>query len=155
MTGEILLAFALVSALLTLNVYRPPRAPMALAGVSSVLGWSVGEFALHHIALQLALLLVFAASGGLGGVAGKLGLGLLISSWGALLAHYWSGRRAGEIIDDAVQRAFGDPADAAPDVVSGTATPSWRRILLPIPVRDPGVEAFVVWTLLKQLVMHL
>ena len=42
MTGKIFLAFALVSALLTLNVYRPLRAPMTLAAVSSVLGWSVG-----------------------------------------------------------------------------------------------------------------
>ena len=87
---------ALVSALLTLNIYRPLRAPMAPAAVSSVLGWSVGEFALHHIALQLALMLAFAASGGLGEVAGKLGLVVLLSSWGALLTHYWNGRRAGE-----------------------------------------------------------
>jgi acetyl esterase/lipase len=138
MAGEIFLAFALVSALLTLNVYRPLRAPMALGAVSSVLGWSVGEFALHHIGLQLALMLAFAASGGLGDVAGKLGLVVLLSSWTALLLHYREGRRAGQIIDDAVQRAFGDPGEAAPH--ASTESPSWRKILLPIPVRDPGVE---------------
>jgi len=140
MAGEVFLAFALVSSLLTLNVYRPLRAPMAPAAVSSVLGWSVGEFALHHIALQLALMLAFAASGSLGEVAGKLGLVLLLSSWGALLAHYWDGRRAGEVVDTAVRDAFGDPADAVPPAVGEGASPSWRRILLPIPVRDPGVE---------------
>ncbi len=135
MAGGILLAFALLSGLLTLNVYRPPRAPMGLAGVGSVLGWSVGEFALHHVALQLALLLVFAASGGLGGAAGKFGVVLLLASWAALLAHYWSGRQAGEIVDGAVRAAFGDSDGAAEP-----AAPSWRKILLPIPVRDPAVE---------------
>jgi hypothetical protein len=77
MAGEVFLAFALVSGLLTWNVYRPIRAPMPPAAVSSVLGWNVGEFALHHIALQLALMLAFAASVGLGEVAGKLGLVVL------------------------------------------------------------------------------
>lgn len=138
MASGVFLALALVSALLTLNVYRPLRAPMALGAVSSVLGWSVGEFALHHIGLQLVLTLAFAAWGSFGGVAEKLGLVVLLSSWTALLLHYWEGRQAGRIIDDAVQRAFGDPGDAAPPVRSGS--PSWRRILLPIPVRDPGVE---------------
>jgi acetyl esterase/lipase len=140
MAGEIFLVCALASALLTLNVYRPLRAPMALAAVSSVLGWSVGEFALHHIVLQLALMLAFAASGSLGDVAGKLGLLVLLSSWAALLVHYSEGRRAGEIIDDAVQRAFGDPGGAPPHPSTDGESPSWRRILLPIPVRDPGVE---------------
>jgi len=138
MAGEIFLAFALVSALLTLNVYRPLRAPMALGAVSSVLGWSVGEFALHHIGLQLALMLAFTASGGLGDIPGKLGLVVLLSSWIALLLHYREGRRAGQIIDDAVQGAFGHPGDPAPH--AHTESPSWRKILLPIPVRDPGVE---------------
>jgi acetyl esterase/lipase len=140
MAGEIFLAFALVSALLTLNVYRPLRAPMALAAVSSVFGWSVGEFALHHIALQLVLMLAFAASGGFGEVAGRLGLVVLLSSWGALLAHYWRGRRAGEVVDAAVRDAFGDLGDAADAASAERASPSWRRILLPVPVRDPGVE---------------
>jgi acetyl esterase/lipase len=140
MAGAVLLGFALVSALLTLNVYRPPGAPAALAGVSSVVGWSVGEFALHHIALQLVLMLAFAASGGLGEVAGWLGLVVLLSSWGALLVHYWRGRRAGEIVDAAVRDALGDHGDAAPPVRAESTSPSWRKILLPIPVRDPDVE---------------
>ena len=140
MAGEVLLALGLLSAVLTLNVYRPLGAPMLPAALSSFLGWTVGEFALHHISLQLALMLVFAASGGLGEVAGKLGLVLLLSSWGALLAHYWGGRRAGEIVDLAVRDAFGDPADEAPRAGAAGTSPSWRRILLPIPVRDAGVE---------------
>jgi acetyl esterase/lipase len=140
MAGEIFLAFALVSALLTLHVYRPLQTPMALAALSSVLGWSVGEFTLHHIGLQLALMLAFAASGGLGGIAGKLGLVVLLSSWTALLLHYSGGRRAGQIIDHAVRRAFGDPGDASPHASADRESPSWRRILLPVPVRDPGVE---------------
>ena len=138
MAGEIFLVFALVSALLTLNVYRPPRAPMVLAAASSVLGWSVGEFALHHIGLQLVLTLAFAASGSLGDATGKLGLVVLLTSWAALLLHYWEGRRAGQIIDEAVRGTFGDPGDAPPH--ARNESPSWRRILLPIPVRDPGVE---------------
>jgi acetyl esterase/lipase len=140
MAGEALLLLALASALLTLNVYRPPRAPMALAAVSSFLGWSVGEFALHHIALQLVATLALAASGALGEVTGRLGLVLLLSSWAALLAHYWRGRRAGELVDDAVRIAFGVAGGAAPAVCAEKASPSWRRILRPIPVRDPGVE---------------
>ena len=140
MAGEVLLASGLLSAVLTLNVYRPLRAPMVPAAVSSFLGWSVGEFALHHIVLQLALTLVLVASGGFGEVAGKIGLVLLPLSWGALFAHYRSGRRAGEIVDLAVRDAFGDAADEAlPAGAAGTA-PSWRRILLPLPVRDAAVE---------------
>jgi acetyl esterase/lipase len=140
MAGGIFLTFALLSVLSTLTVYRPPRAPMRLAAVGSVLGWSVGEFALHHLAVQLALLLVFAASGSLGGVEGKLGLALLLSSWAALLAHYWRGRRAGEIVDAAVRDAFGASADAASGASADTTTKSWRKILLPVPVRHPAVE---------------
>ncbi|MBW1683786.1 MAG: alpha/beta hydrolase [Deltaproteobacteria bacterium] len=137
MAGEALLALGLLSAVLTLNVYRPLGAPTLPAMASSFLGWTVGEFALHHITLQLALTLAFAASGGFGEVAGKLGLVLLLSSWGALFTHYWGGRRAGEVVDLAVRRAFGDAGDEAP---RASASPSWRRILLPIPVRDAGVE---------------
>ena len=74
MAGEVLLALGLLSAVLTLNVYRPLGAPTLPAMASSFLGWTVGEFALHHIGLQLALTLVFAASGGFGEAAGKLGL---------------------------------------------------------------------------------
>jgi acetyl esterase/lipase len=138
MASGVFLALALVSLLLTLNVYRPLRAPMQLGAVSSVLGWSVGEFALHHIGLQLLLMLAFAASGSLDDATGKLGLLVLLSSWAALLLHFWEGHRAGQIIDDAVRRAFGDPGDAPPHARS--EPPSWRRILLPIPVRDPDVE---------------
>ncbi len=140
MADEALLGLALVSALLTLNVYRPPRAPSALAGLSSVLGWSVGEFALHHIALQLVVFLAIAVSGGLDEIAGKLGLLVLLASWAALLAHYWPGRRAGEVVDAAVREAFGDLDDAAPPASIERTSPSWRNILLPIPVRDPDVE---------------
>jgi len=139
LAAEGLLALALASALLTLNVYRPPRAPMALAAVGSVLGWSVGEFALHHVALQLAALLAIAASGGLGELSGWIGLVVLLSSWAALLAHYWRGRRAGEVVDAAVRDLIGEGGEAAPAPVGGES-PCWRRILRPIPVRDPGVE---------------
>jgi acetyl esterase/lipase len=135
-----LLGVGLLSALLTLNVYRPPRAAAALAGVSSVLSWSVGEFALHHVALQLVVFLVIAAFGGLGEIAGKLGLVVLLASWGALLAHYWSGRKAGEIVDAAVREAFGDLGEKAAPASPESERPSWRSILLPIPVRDPDVE---------------
>jgi acetyl esterase/lipase len=140
MAGEVLLVLSLSSALLTLNVYRPLRAPAAPAVVSGLLGWSVGEFALHQIALQLALMLAFAASGALGEGAGRLGLVLLLSSWGALLAHYWGGRRVGEIVDAAVRDVFADPDAASPHAVAEQVSPSWRRILLPIPVRDARVE---------------
>ena len=79
---------------------------------SSGLGWSVSEFALHHVALQVALTLAFAASGGFGGITGKLALVLLLASWGALLAHYWNGRRAGEIVEAAaLVRSILEPAD--------------------------------------------
>lgn len=124
MAGEVLLGLALVSVLLTLNVYRPPRAPSALAGLSSVLGWSVGEFALHHIALQLVVFLAIAVSGGLDEIAGKLGLVVLLASWGALLAHYWPGRRAGEVVDTALRNAFGDLDGAAPAARPSRFSPS-------------------------------
>jgi len=138
--GEILLVLGLLSALLTLNVYRPLRAPALPAVVGGLVGWSVGEFAMHHVALQLALMLSLAASGGLAETAGKLGLVLLVSSWCALLAHYWGGRGAGELVDRAVREAFGDPGDEAARAGGPRGSPSWRRILLPIPVRDAGVE---------------
>ena len=140
MAGEVLLALGLLSAVLTLNVYRPLGAPMLPAAVSSFLGWTVGEFALHHITLQLALTLALAASGGFGEVAGKLGLVVLLPSWAALFAHYRGGGRAGEVVDLAVRDAFGDPGEEEPRVDTAAGWPSWRRILLPIPVRDAGVE---------------
>jgi acetyl esterase/lipase len=140
MAGEVFLVFGFSSALLTLNVYRPLRSPATPSVVSGLLGWAVGEFALHQIALQLALMLAFAASGALGEMAGRLGLVLLLASWGALLAHYWGGRRAGEIVDAAVRDAFGDPGDGTAHAGAVRASPSWRRILLPIPVRDARVE---------------
>ncbi len=79
------LTASVVGAWFTLNALRPyARAPRR-AAVSFFAGWLTTELALHHIAWQAAMTLVFVALGALSAWPGWLGLGITVVSWAGLL----------------------------------------------------------------------
>lgn len=137
------LLVCLVGAALVWNVYRPIRRGARLSAVSFFVGWLTGELALHHIFWQGAATLVFAALGALDGWPGRLGLGIAVVSWGALLFHTARGFEAGRAVERALEDAIGPGYTARIDAerpVRPISALDWPAILAPFPIRHPGVE---------------
>ena len=81
------------------------RAPFAMAWF--VAGWLTGEFALFHLAWQLAVTAWAASSGALDEALGRVGLAFMIVSWlGLLLAHHRA-RQAEHVMAAALDEALG------------------------------------------------
>jgi acetyl esterase/lipase len=137
------LALSLVGAWFTYNAYRPVYAPMRRAAFSFMAGWLTTELALHHIAWQIAMTLLFAWAGALGAWPGQIGLMISIVSWVGLWRCYWRAREAEGLVEGALQNGLGagyrDEIDAeiAEKFAPGV---DWRQILLPFPIRHPEVE---------------
>lgn len=134
---------SLVGAWFTYNAYRPVYAPAPRAAVSFMAGWLTTELALHHIAWQVGLTLLFAWAGALQAWPGLLGLGISIVSWAALWRCYWRAREAEGLVEGALQNGLGagyrEEIDAE---IAEKFAPviDWRQILLPFPIRHPEVE---------------
>lgn len=125
-----------LSLLLSLNVWRPLRAPSTLATVSFFAGWLVGELAVHHVVAQLALALALVRFGGAAGVPAAIGGALLGTSWLLLLAHYAHGHLQRSRIRAALDAA-GAPEDPAQ---ARGLFETLRKLALPIPVFDAEVR---------------
>jgi acetyl esterase/lipase len=143
MTSWLFLAACLVSAALTLNVFRPSYAPGRRAFASFFTGWLTAELALHQIVGQVAATILFAWAGALRGGAGRLGLGIAIVSWVALAIAYFRGANARQVIESALANGLGPDYRSLilPEIaVSLRDEVDWRRIARPFPMRDPVVE---------------
>ncbi len=103
-----LLIFGLVSAWLTRNVLAPVRQSSYFGFVSFMLGWLWGELALHLIALQALLALLLIWSGVLEGLAGKLGLVILVISWAVQARDYRLSEQARPACDKALDDGLGE-----------------------------------------------
>lgn len=137
------LAASLVGATFTYNVYRPAYAPGGRAVVSFFAGWLTTELALHHIAWQAAMTVVFVWLGALHAWPGVVGLGVTLASWAGLAAAYAGARDAEASVERALTAGLGPSyrEKVLPDIAARFAPGvDWRQILLPFPIRHPEVE---------------
>ena len=137
------LMLSLVGAWFTYNTYQPIYAPPRRAAFSFFAGWLTAELALHHLAVQAVVTLLFIRAGALHAWPGKLGMLITIVSWVALWRCYWKGRLAATAVERALCEAFGDDYHAKILPERRAKFPidvDWRQILLPFPVRHPEVE---------------
>ena len=134
---------SLVGAWLTYNAYQPIYAPPRRATFSFFAGWLTAELALHHLAVQALVTLLFIRAGALHAWPGKLGLLVTIVSWVFLWRCYWRGREATPVVERALRETLGDGygVKILPEwSAKFPADVDWEQILLPFPVRHAEVE---------------
>ncbi len=137
------LMLSLLGAWLTYNTYQPIYAPPRRAAFSFFAGWLTAELALHHLAVQALVTLLFVRSGVLHTWPGKLGGLITIVSWIGLWRCYWRAREAAPAVERAVREALGNDytAKILPEwSAKFPARVDWEQILLPFPVRHAEVE---------------
>jgi len=137
------LSLSLVGAWLTYNTYHPTYAPPRRAAFSFFAGWLTAELALHHLAVQGLVTLLFIRAGALHAWPGKVGLLVTIVSWVGLWRCYWRGREATPAVERALRETLGDDyrAKTLPELSAKfPAHVDWEQILLPFPVRHGEVE---------------
>lgn len=143
MVSWLFLLVCLAGAGLVWNVFRPLRAGVRLSAVSFFLGWLTGELALHHIFWQAVATAGFLAFGALDAWPGWLGLGIAVASWAALGFHavrgFEAGRAVERALEDGIGRDYAARIDADPHARLASGL-DWRTILVPFPIRHPGVE---------------
>jgi len=111
--------------------------------VSFFAGWLTGELALHHLAWQAGMTLVFAWAGALRAWPGWIGLAITLLSWCGLACCLVVARRAEAVLEQALALGLGPRyAEEIPTRVGGPLASAidWRRVLLPFPIRHPEVE---------------
>lgn len=143
MAGWLFLTGALVGAWFTWNAFNPVYAGPRRSAISFFAGWLTTELALHHIAWQALLTLVFVAAGALETWPGKLALVVTLLSWSGLLLCWRHARAAEGIVEAALVEALGPDYRTryAPEVQVRMAPEiDWRQLLLPFPLRHPEVE---------------
>jgi acetyl esterase/lipase len=133
----------LIGAWLTYNAYRPVYAGARRAAISFFTGWLTTELALHHIAWQAVMTLVFIRAGALHAWPGRLGLFITFGSWIGLWRCYARGREAEVVVEHALRAELGP--DYREKILPGIQVQlapavDWRQILMPFPMRHPEVE---------------
>lgn len=96
------LLLSFISAGLTFNVVYPRFFHLKLIVPSFLLGWLIGELAIHVILIQLLLVSLFVLFGCVSGVLGAIGILLFGISWLILTYHYFSGFKAKILLDSVV-----------------------------------------------------
>jgi acetyl esterase/lipase len=133
----------LIGAWLTYNTYRPVYAGPRRAAISFFTGWLTTELALHHIAWQAVMTLVFIRAGALHAWPGWLGLLVTIVSWTGLWRCYARSREAEGAVEQALRAGLGpEYRETIPPDIQARLAPAvdWRQLLLPFPMRHPEVE---------------
>jgi len=90
---------SLLSLALTVNVMRPLYHHPKWIVPSFLLGWLVGELAVHVVLVQAFVVSWFVFFGVVKGFWGATGLVFFVSSWLILEYHYFSGYKAKELMD--------------------------------------------------------
>jgi len=106
MTGLFFLFSLLISGF-AYNLYRPIYRHPGLSVASFLSGWLVGELALHHMALQIFMVFLFAWAGVIHGLLGALALILCIASWLGMGWFYVSSDAAKPQMQQALTMALG------------------------------------------------
>lgn len=120
---------------LTLNAWRPLRAPWPAALACGMLCWLTTELALHHLAWQALLAAWAIHAGALASAIGVLAVLSAVASCVGLALLHRRGAGARASMERALRDAVGDRVEAWSDPAF-----SWRRILLPFALGHAGVE---------------
>jgi len=137
------LAFSIVGAVLTYNMFRPIGGGARRTVFGFFAGWLWGELALHATAVLVVGTLFFAWMGALDSVIGELGLLVTIVSGVALVRGYRGGLAAAPLVERALRVGFGSAyaerirPELREQFEYGVR---WRPILRPFPIRHPEVE---------------
>lgn len=143
MVSWLFLTVALVGAWFTYNSFNPVFSGPRRSAISFFAGWLTTELALHHIAWQLLMTLVFVAAGALASWPGWVALAVTVASWGGLALCWSRARNAEEVVEAALRSELGEGYRErfAPSVqVRMAPEVDWKQILLPFPMRHPEVE---------------
>lgn len=97
-----LFLLSLLSAVLTANVLRPLYRHPKWIVPSFLLGWLVGEMAMHVITVQVFLVSLFVLFGTVTGFWGATAFVIFCGSWIVLAYHYFSGYKAKILMDSIV-----------------------------------------------------
>jgi hypothetical protein len=138
-----LLLLGLVSAGLTYNVRHPIQRGFRARAFGFFAGWLWGELAPHIIAVQVLLVVAFAAGGAIEGFAGVVGLLLVAGSCGVLANIYLESGKAGAIVERALRDGLGDSYEEAIDAdlrAKFERGVRVRPLLLPFSFTRPEVE---------------
>lgn len=143
MSGVLLSALALVGAALAWNVHRPIYAPVRPAILSFLLGWLVGELALHHAIAWGVATAVLVGFGALESTVGVIGFWLTLATIAALLVAWAQSFAAGPAVERGLFEGLGPDyeREILPEIAAGHRRDvSWRNVALPFSYRDPEVE---------------
>jgi acetyl esterase/lipase len=143
MMAWLFLIFSIVSAALTYNLFHPFDRGRRRVVLSFFAGWLWGELALHAIAVQVLVAILFAALGVLESWVGVIALAITIGSCGALAWGYRLALMAAPVVERALRDTFGRGYEEQilPEHSSRfERNIRWRPILRPFPIRHPEVE---------------
>jgi len=134
---------SVVSAAFTLNAFRPMGSRPRRSVLSFLAGWLTTELALHHLAWQVLMALVFVWLGALHSPPGVVALAILVASWAGLVRCYQVAQGAEEVVECALAGALGESyRETILPAVAEKFAPAvdYRQLLLPFPMRHPEVE---------------
>lgn len=137
------LAFALLSLAFTWNVHRPWFRFVVPSVLSFFLGWLTGELALHHLAAQLVVALLFLGAGAAGTLTGKVALAVLALSFAGLVASHIAAMSTRERVLGELRAVLG--ASYEEELLPSLAPPAAPPVtnaqrLYPFRIRRPDVE---------------
>lgn len=139
-----MLTFALIWALLTINLYFPWRGKPELMGVVSFMfGMLIGELPLHFIALEFLTTLLIITSSGLNGLGDALGLLIAVGSWLGMANFFLRAHNAKKEMSQGIRQALGDDYDHIFPVETRAllAEPiDYRKLVNPFAYKQPGVK---------------
>lgn len=102
-----LFVIALLSALLTLNLYHPMLRHKWGHILSFVFGWLVGELLPFVLVVQVLLVLLLLTKHNVHGFGDALSVCVLLASWAAMLVYFVRSADAAAVMEAALQRALG------------------------------------------------
>ncbi len=139
----LLFGFGLACALATTISLWPPHRPGVAALGAWLVGWLTSELALHHLAGQLVIGGVLAATGGLDRAVGAIGLAALGLSALGLVHHVRLATDSTRVVERGLAAGLGrDYHDRIPAAVRAAYDPttSWRRLATILPWRPRTVQ---------------
>lgn len=125
------LVAALIGALFTLNAFRPLHHPFVLAP-SFFAAWLTAELSIHHLVWQAIATALFIRAGALDSWPGWVGLALTLASWAGLVTLTAFAVRAGEVVEDATNRALG--------AIGPVGRYRRAQVVAPFPIRHRSVR---------------
>ena len=137
------LLFALIFGALAYNVHHPLLHSQKGMVPSFMAGWLVGELALHHIALQAFIVLLFFWADAIEGFTGSLGMLIVIATWVSLWRFHADAAELPRALSGALDAGLGPDwrRDLTAETRGGFETELDRRAhMLPIKPIAPSVE---------------